>query len=215
MWLLFVLLLLLLVMMKPGYQAPPIFLSRQETQNFLDYDPDGFIRSLTMADLVARHTDDYFGKISRSALEFTPDEKNDIIKKISTIKEFEDIQWKFALVDSDYEQGWPHTRQDVIFLSRPIPDAETLLHEKIHIFERRYPEKAEKMLSDLGFTKTSTLIKNYSPLVRSNPDVDMYVWLNKQGVPMVALYNSENPRDMGDTNGEDHPYEYLAYTLRT
>jgi len=197
--------------MRPAYQAPPIFLSRQATQDFLDYDPDGFIRSLTKADLVARQTNDYFGKISRSALEFTPDEKNDIIQKISKITKFNDIQWKFALVDSNYEQGWPHTRLDTIFLSRPIPDTETLLHEKIHLFERRYPDQTEKILNDYGFHKSSIKLKQYSPLARSNPDIDEFVWMNKNGEPMVALYNSETPKNIGDTHGEDHPYEYLSY----
>jgi hypothetical protein len=88
MWLFLVFLLFILLIQKPGYEASPIFLSRKETQDFLDYDPDGFIRSLTKYDLIARHTNDYFGKISRSALEFTPAEKNDIINKTSKIKDF-------------------------------------------------------------------------------------------------------------------------------
>lgn len=65
------------------------------------------------------------------------------------------IDWKFIKVKSGFENDYPHTHNDVIVLSEsyiqhaqlePVYDfIETLVHERIHILQRLYPNTFAKL----------------------------------------------------------------------
>jgi hypothetical protein len=99
----------------------------------------------------------------------------------------------------------------------------TLLHEKIHIFQRMYPIETSKIISLLGFKVYST--QQSIPDIRSNPDTDSFIYI-KDNTVQTQVYNSENPKNIsdseikiikGETNWDfdssyqqDHPFEIMA-----
>ena len=129
-------------------------------------------------------------------------------------------EWKFALISSAYEEGFPHTREDIIFLSPSILNLDdnmlikTLIHESIHIYQRYNKREMDEYMIKNGFEKIRK--KNKGELIRSNPDLDEFIYKDKNGIEMKALYNSENPNGIGDikiSHNMEHPYEYMAYEI--
>jgi hypothetical protein len=93
-----------------------------------------------------------------------------------------------------------------------------MIHEKIHVFERLYPEEIEEWMRVNGYIKHSHL-KDY-PMARSNPDVNGVVYKSKEGCLTLAQFKNKNPSGIDDAVypcGRDwkheHPYETLAYTI--
>jgi hypothetical protein len=128
--------------------------------------------------------------------------------------------WKFALISSVYEEGFPHTREDIIFLSPFVLNfddkilTKTLIHESVHIYQRYNKKAMEEYMIKNGFEKIRR--KEKGTLIRSNPDLDEFIYKNKNGVEMIATYNSECPNGIGDikiSNNMEHPFEYMAYEM--
>ena len=129
--------------------------------------------------------------------------------------------WTFALTNNNYEEGFPHTRGSVIFLSPIILNytdnelIKTLIHESIHIYQRYNIEKISKYLSDKGYSISR--IKDKNSLIRSNPDLDNFIYKDKNGNELIAYYNSEFPKGINDINltviSEEHPFEKMAYEI--
>jgi hypothetical protein len=134
------------------------------------------------------------------------------------------LPWIFIKTNSKaYEDGLPHTRgPNVICLStqtlRSKNDvlARTLLHEKIHIYQRIYPIHTADAIKAAGYNKTN--IKRTSILLaRANPDLDEWIYEDTNKNPMIFVYNSATPsgiNDISDSNGvQEHPYETMAYLI--
>lgn len=145
------------------------------------------------------------------------------------------LPWKLMFVGNNYEDGLPHTRGEYIFISPAVLSqsyidlVETLIHEKIHIYQRRYLREktylsyekidvylTEYMVSKLGFTK----VKKRSEAVcdiRANPDVDEWIYRSpKTNQDMFLCYRSSRPTSIGDTIGDvhnEHPFEWIAYEI--
>jgi len=145
------------------------------------------------------------------------------------------LPWKLMLVSNVYEDGLPHTRAEYIFISPAVLNqsyrdlVETLIHEKIHIYQRRYLQEkvylsyekkevllTEYMVSKLGFVK----VKRRSEAVcdiRANPDVDEWIYRDpKTNQEMFLCYRSSRPTGIGDTIGDvmrEHPFEWIAYEI--
>lgn len=119
-----------------------------------------------------------------------------------------------------YENGFPHTRYNIIFLSplffRQRDKLNTLEHECIHIFQRFYPSDTEKYLNSMGFQKKGdfkTLFPEQYKLKRSNPDIDNNIWTDSDGNFMFPIFSSNDPKSLNDVISHDmeHPYEWMAY----
>lgn len=185
------------------------FLSAQETNDFLKKDPDGFVASLNRWDLFARHVktnQEYIDLISQSGKDWTEDEKIMIEALVHEVDP--SFDWIIARTDTRYELGFPHTRtSDVIFLS-DLPSKSTLKHEKLHLEEKRGKYDFEAM----GFQKIGLRKDIYR--LRSNPDLDKYVWKDQNGRVYVARYTSDRPLSIMDIDVDskyEHPFEWLAY----
>jgi hypothetical protein len=92
----------------------------------------------------------------------------------------------------------------------------TLIHEKVHLYQRLYPEEITQILERRKFRRWKQRLGE--PRVRANPDVDPWIYINPENnEPMVALYASDQPADISDIYLQDgafeHPYEYLAYEI--
>ena len=131
----------------------------------------------------------------------------------------EQLPWVFAKTSgSAYEDGLPHTRAPhVIFVSsstlllRDKALAKTLLHEKIHVYQRLHPEKTAAAIVGAGYTKTRRLRRDV-PLIRANPDLDEWIYMDPKKREMALVYNCDTPDSINDVaEGEEHPYEAMAY----
>ena len=207
------------------------FLSKEETIIFINADEDNYIKNLSIYDLKARKvktTNEYLDLISHSCMDFTQEQKEKLMKSASQASSYfnNGFKWKFALISSNYEEGFPHTRTDIIFLSPAIINyqndelTKTLIHESIHIYQRFNKKEVNDYLKKYGFQisrKKGTDEKD--KLIRSNPDLDEYIYMDNKGNEMIAYYNSEKPNGIGDiylTNlSNEHPYEKIAYQIAT
>lgn len=224
-----------------------LFLSGQDTSAFLLKDQDHYIRSLSEYDLIARQASNYEQYASRSAasaVSFTQAEmlrlsaccravdialRNRLVhvdEAVSwiNVQATSDIPWKLGITrDTTYEGGLPHTRADVIFLCRNrisnMKDLDlqvVLLHEKIHVYQRLYKKEFEYSVRSHGYRKFCK--RKSLCMARSNPDLDEYVYCDKHGNILTALYARDTPTGITDViytspTNEEHPNEVCAYTV--
>ncbi len=241
--LLIIILVFLWCLYKPEkYQFDePYFMSREETAKYFMEDRDRYVADLSDLDIIALKStskQDYINKIVSDARDFTSSEKKVLIKacadadkflynytKIPQInaKKIANMEWVISKTNGEwYEAGYPHTRENIIFITDDVirhPDlTRIMIHEKVHVFERLYPEEIEEWMKVNGYTVHSKL-KDY-PLARSNPDVNGIVYKSKEGCLTLAQFKNKNPSGIDDAFypcGRDwkheHPYETLAYTI--
>jgi hypothetical protein len=202
------------------------FLSAKETKDFLKKDDDEYVRNMTKTDLYARkakNAKEYIERIQQHTLDFTTGEKDTIQEMAEDIDaafpHLANTPWKLAKMHgSYYEDGMPHTRQDIIFVTDDVLKSpnfkNTLLHEKVHIFQRANPIVMNRYLEQEKYRKYKH--RSEEPLLRANPDLDEWIYIDPHTrKPMMALYSSETPSSISDvtlTNiAFEHPYEAMAY----
>jgi hypothetical protein len=202
------------------------FLSKEETKLFINNDIDNYIKNLSIYDIKARKVnsnEEYKKKVINSCLDFTL-EQIEKLKKCSLEAEkfFNNNNiWTFALIDNNYEEGFPHTRTNIIFLSPNVINYEeielikTLIHESIHIYQRYNKKEIKEYLKNNGYS-----FSRYKPLVsliRANPDLDNIIYKDRNGIELVAYYNSDNPTGINDITLKnymyEHPFEKMAYEI--
>lgn len=152
---------------------------------------------------------------------------NTKIKKVKIIgfdgKKAVKIQWSIGIFKGkEYEYGLPHTRNFIIVIPEHILGninslVRILIHEKIHIYQKMYPDNIKSWLKNNGFVKFR--VKSKEDDVRANPDVDNYLYKNSKDEVMISKYN-ELPFTINDVKYHpindykyEHPFEYMAYTL--
>ena len=129
---------------------------------------------------------------------------------------FNKIPWKFGIINGKlYENGLPHTRGDVIILSKRIIRGnykwliELLIHEKTHVFQKLYPDYASNYIKQNNFVK----VGHNKGIVRANPDTDDYTYADMSGNELKAIYK-ENAKRIKDVIIQDqyyeHPFERMA-----
>jgi len=125
----------------------------------------------------------------------------------------------------------PHTRENVIFLSKNVLKYDelnltnTLIHEKIHIYQRYNSKIFDKIISDMGLKELDKESYKYAKYIRSNPDTNNKIYykvnsttdaLDEDNI-MVCLYRNNKPNGINDvihTNyAKEHPYEKIAYEI--
>lgn len=220
------------------------FMSKQETIRFLQNDEDGYVAGFSRPDLHARKVktaQQYINSIMKDCRDITRIEKQKLQRCCKKADEFltnytykgfncseiAKIKWCIAVTNRLYEEGFPHTRKNVIFLSNnninenvasDMDDGNivnTLIHEKVHIYQRQYPEIVDKFLESIGYVKTNTTINNK----RANPDITDTIYKSPYtGKEMYITYSSSTPTSITDVKGlknysEEHPYESMAYDI--
>lgn len=208
------------------------FLTTDETLDFIRKDPDDYVKNMSHADLAARKLrskEDYARVASRVCADFTSHEKRLIDRLASRIdqraKDFDGgrlsrLPWFFAKTRGDaLEDGLPYTRGHVIFLpSDMIRDEGSLLpkvlaHEKVHVYQRTYPERTRAFHAAMGFRPLRVKGSiGRDALLRSNPDEDVYVYA-RHGHPVGTYFNSHRPEHLSDVRGHPHPHEVMASLL--
>jgi hypothetical protein len=223
-----------------NYSTPPVtFLTAEQTKKFLRDDPDEYVHTFNQWDLIARKVEtfqDYINKITHATMNFSDDEKKrltaaakDADKFFSELKidgidceEIQLIPWVIALThDKEYEEGLPHTRANIVFLSSSINHnhknlVKTLIHEKVHIYQRNFAQHMIAFIQQHGYTYWKQ--RSGVPRIRSNPDLDEWIYFNPQTQkPMAFYYVSDNPQNINDVDAHaevyEHPYEEIAYKI--
>ena len=216
---------------------------------------------------------EYMNQIEDTAISFTDDEKellercakdadnylrNERFKEVDYGKhlngnDIADIKWIFANTYANYfndvikenEQGLPHTRENIILLSKNVlkNDAlhltNTLLHEKIHIYQRYNPEIFDTIIKEMGLKELERKHFKQAKYIRSNPDTNNKIYYRKKDVSildilsgvsgdsgdteynlddvMVCLYRNDKPNSINDVIQKnytaEHPYEKIAYEI--
>jgi hypothetical protein len=217
-----------------------IYLSKSELEKTLINNKDKYYDTFNKNDLRVRNIDtlkDYTNKIKNSCKNISAKDKvlinntiqiaNNKLKKFK-IKGFDGIkaskiQWIIGLIDgTDYEYGLPHTRNLTIIIPKKILNnskilLRVLIHEKIHIYQKIYPNDLKMWLFERGFTKFR--LKEKSDNIRANPDIDNYIYKDLDNKQYKSIYN-ELPLTINDVKYYpknnylyEHPFEYMAYTL--
>ncbi len=234
----------------PGIMYPTdnthiTFLKADDTANFILSDADTYTFNLSPLDLHARKAasyQEYEQASAKTARNFTSTEifaltraakrADSIMSKLtldgcpSFSENLVKIPWIFASTEGrTYEDGLPHTRLNVIFLSslsiaRLLANenelVRTLIHEKIHIQQRLHPVETQALLKERGYIQWKERLG--VPRIRANPDLDPWIYIDpttKQ--QMAAYYASDTPTSISDVTlasvNYEHPYELIAYEV--
>lgn len=222
-----------------------IYYKKKNLYNILKKDEDKYFQSFFKNDLKVRNInnlDEYYNIMYESICD--PDDAiidkitNYIIKiksKINSYKnsnsnyfnsvdliKFNNIQWKIGFVcNNKYENGLPHTRNNIIILNKnsinlnsDLKNMKTLIHEQIHIYQKLYIKDVKNYLDSKKFKKLKKITEYDN--IRANPDLDNYIYQDKYHNTYKALYNN-NPKSIEDItyyphNSQyyEHPYERMA-----
>lgn len=221
-----------------------IFLTKEELFNFLKLDIDNYHKSFTKKDLNVRNIsnpNEYIDKIYNSVSEFNHSEKNILEKCINKIsnnldkvnfdyfdgEKANNIVWKIGCIDgNEYENGLPHTRNDVIILNKNNLQKDsandiisTLIHEKVHIYQKMYPEDINNYLEKNNFKRIAERSAlNNSENIRANPDLDKWVYQDNNKM-YKAIYQpsaktvSDVEYSSNDGQKSEHPFEKMAIEI--
>lgn len=222
-----------------------IYYKKNNLYDILKKDEDKYFQSFFKNDLKVRNInnlEEYYSIMKESICD--PDDviinkiSNYIIKiksKINSYKnsnskyfnfidliKFNNIQWKIGFVcNNKYENGLPHTRNDIIILNKnnihlnnDLKNMKTLIHEQIHIYQKLYIKDVKNYLDSKKFKKLKKITEYDN--IRANPDLDNYIYQDQYHNTYKALYNN-NPDSIEDityypidTQYYEHPYERMA-----
>ena len=219
-----------------------IFLDKDDVLEILINDHDKYYNRFFYNDLKVRkikNIDDYKIIIKKSIIELNDNDKLRLIKltkeiddKIKNIKldyldgnKINNIKWKIGFFEGkNYESGLPHTRHDIIMINmdqvKYYSDnklKKTLFHEKIHIYQKKYPDDINIYLKKFKFKRIKK--RNRFDNIRANPDLDDYIYADEDNNTYKSTYNM-NPNSVEDvtyypnnTQEFEHPYEKMAINL--
>ena len=131
------------------------------------------------------------------------------------------IPWKFLMFEGT-ENNFPHTHADIIMLPMLILTSSrdqllrTLVHEKVHIYQRLHPLETNRFITKhWRFTISSLQYSSEHKLkmFRSNPDINKIIYKDDNAKSILSVYkhDSKSLRDLEDHR--DHPYEMMAYII--
>lgn len=133
------------------------------------------------------------------------------------------IKWNIGFIcNNNYENGLPHTRGDVIVFPLEMvynlnvsKISSTLIHEKVHVYQKTFKNETEEYLEKNNFKKIKTI--DESDNIRANPDMDDGVYTD--GRMIYSAKYLENPKNIRDVrlykNSQvyEHPFEKMAIDL--
>jgi len=171
---------------------------------FIQIINSGYLKQFNDKDMEIRHCNNYKSckkLYENNLIEFNDNNKEELRRliklcneKLIKYKSLYNIPWKLCKTTTKLEEGMPHTHTDIIFLSetffKKLNDNSkivTLIHEKLHIYQRIYKEKTQKLYNNFNFSKVPK--KNIN-LRRTNPDLDSFDY-NYNGVLIYSEYQDD------------------------
>jgi hypothetical protein len=91
------------------------------------------------------------------------------------------------------------------------------MHEKVHVFQRWFKELCRVIYAQQGFQIIGKRVGFRDPEIRSNPDLDEFVY-SQHGTPCYVRYVVAEGMRRGMRRTEtvgpcEHPNEWMAYSL--
>ena len=224
------------------YDSNIIFLDKNDLYNILSNDKDNYYKSFYPIDFYVRkikNIEEYLNYIKKSISSPNNIEKNKITKCINNAnkklkyinkswfngEKCIKLQWKIGMVTGKlYENGLPHTRDDIIIISKEDINlytekklTKTLIHEKIHIYQKMYPNDINIYLNINNLKKYKKKTENDN--IRANPDLDSWIYIDNNNNVYKAVYN-KNPQSVEDieyfpynSQSSEHPFEKMAIEI--
>jgi hypothetical protein len=215
------------------------YLNKAELYEILINNSDNYYNTFNDYDFKVRNIktiQDYYINIQNSVSEINNYNKNNIdiiinnvnnkLKSINIIGfdgiKASQIPWIIGIINGiNYEYGLPHTRNNIIIIPIKLVNNKVLerilFHEKIHIYQKLYPNDINNYLINNNFKKYCS--RNNFNNIRANPDIDDWVYINITDNIMIAKY-IDNPQTINDviyypfnSYNYEHPYEFMAYQL--
>ena len=98
-------------------------------------------------------------------------------------------------------------------MNSPIDLRDILIHEKMHLFTRKYKKETDKLLARYGFQR----VPGNSDMHRANPDTNTHIYFHPtQGKIYTSQFYNVHPNHINHISSEltrEHPYEWLAYVI--
>ena len=238
-YILLLILLILFLQQKPDDSI--YFLDKEQLFDLLKNDNDNYYKTFSKNDYKTRNINninEYINLIKESTTDFTHVEKDKLIRCVEKVNIYFDnieykwfngqkanaILWKFGCVKGTlYENGLPHTRIDTIILSKEHLNTydnkliKLLIHEKIHVYQKMYPNDVQLYIKLNGFIPIKKREMNDN--IRANPDLDNWIYKDKESNIYKAEYKKDPKtiRDViynpSDSQLYEHPYETMAITI--
>lgn len=217
------------------------FVSGKELLDFILQDNDNYVSTFSTNDLLIRNVkniSEYKNKIQKSFCDLDEYGKNKVSECISKInkkivsvdddqlwgiekEKLMNIPWRIGCTcNNDYENGFPHTRGDIIIIpfDRILKSSEKdlcklLIHEKIHVYQRKYSSEFQSKIQTYGFFIVGK--RDQDP---ANPDLDSNRYNHKK-IGEFYSYYANNPKSFSDikyvrgSSSSEHPFEYIAYNI--
>ena len=235
-----------------------VFFTKKQACELFKTDPDAYFERLNDLDRYAMKlptTEFAVQHMCKNSRSFTPEEQAKMIRCGIRADQFfrnvrmpyfdgnkaAEMPWKFVVtIGRSNEEGMPHTKGDVIYVSDSVVSEDEqeltaiLIHEKVHVYERKYPQLMERWIRWAGYKRNRR--QSDIATARSNPDVDGWTYIDPLGKETVVHYNvqhkepfsryrglaqySKLPKSIldatyphNDSAATEHPYEMLAYKL--
>jgi hypothetical protein len=217
------------------------YLDQTEAHQFILSDPDGYVARFNKLDCQARNitSPHEYVDLYKDAIVIPNDSQKEIILNainkataqidkinVNWIDNFKlkNIPWKFIIINTkSIDLGLPHTRWDTIVINQSIINdtlnfVDTILHEKLHVYQKLFPEDFDLYLKKNSFEPYIKYI-NSNIQYRSNPDTDDWIYKCK-GEIYFSKYRYSEPQTIADViynpiNSCDyeHPREKAVYDL--
>lgn len=189
--------------------------SSDHLKRFLDNEI--FFGKMSDFDLRVRESksrEDYLEKYKNGILSFTPEDRQKVMYDLNRIIPFEPlglryIPWNLVKLSQSLEGGMCHTLGSYIMLSeewfrRNSSDREyILMHEKIHIFQKRHPNETDQWIQQhMGFFPQTVPYQgrwlDNLRRIRNNPDLNGRFYGYRPGEVFMELYHEE-PKTIHDS----------------
>lgn len=186
-------------------------------EHWVDEKLDSYFERMSDSDLIARgldarkttkyHYKDIYHMSTKTPLAYQQKRIDILLKiayeKLDGYKILKALPWKIKIIPKSIENGFPHTLKDTIYIHESLlfreninSIVETLIHEKIHVFQRAYPTLTQDLVRNIwGFQPS-----DYKDVLqRNNPDLDGINYVMHNQV-IIQRYNSEHPRNLADSS---------------
>lgn len=187
------------------------FVNKAYMASIIDVSP--FFTRMNKYDLIVRRVqseDEYKVKYLNSIRNFTCKQKKKLCELVydanvvlERYKNINTIEWKFAKLANGIENNWPHTLGDTIMLHDVFFEdtrdnmIRTLIHEKLHLYQRVFTNYTNILVSlYLGYKYHGdmTVIDN----IMNNPDLDGKLYTVK-GQLLYRGYDRPYPSSLHNT----------------
>jgi len=235
----FIILLIIILLIIIFYKNNNIIiLDKYELLDVIINDYDNYYSTFNDLDLKVRNVksiEEYKHKIKDSPVTISNHEKNILINTIKQIKNIfnnysnigfdgkkaNNLKIIIGIINNkEYEEGFPHTRNNIIIIPQNLIFNKNLInvliHEIVHIYQKIYLEDINFFLNTYNFKKNNIKLNT-----RANPDIDNFIYSNSNNELLYCNYNN-NPTSIMDViyypiNNEkyEHPYETMAYNIES